>query len=89
MTIKVVGLALEAYKRDVGSYPTDEQGLAALWSQPEGIERWKGPYMAELDVDPWGVRYQYRRPGKRHTDSYDLESFGPDGADEGGDDVEN
>ena len=33
-------------------------------------------------MDPWGNPYQYRRPG-RHSNDYDLFSFGADGT-EGG-----
>ena len=37
--------ALEMYKLDTTKYPTREQGLEALVTQPQGITNWKGPYL--------------------------------------------
>src|SRR5579864_5281152 len=36
---------LDIYKLDIGSYPTTEQGLQSLITQPPGVARWNGPYM--------------------------------------------
>lgn len=38
--------ALEAYRADVGSYPTTAAGLRALFSNP-GVPGWAGPYAQE------------------------------------------
>src|SRR5271167_3439375 len=35
---------LDIYKLDVGAYPSTEQGLQALITQPSGVARWNGPY---------------------------------------------
>ena len=86
LAIKVTSQAIQTYKLDTGHYP---ETLAALWEQPEGEQNWGGPYMVELDVDPWGAPYRYSVPGKRHPAEFDLESPGPDGVPGGGDDVEN
>jgi general secretion pathway protein G len=75
---------LMSYRIHMGSYPTTEQGLEALVRAPEGrADRWRGPYLerAEVPNDPWGNPYQYRYPGERNPDGYDLYSFGPDGRD--------
>ena len=81
--------ALLAYRVNVGSYPTTEQGLAALRSAPEGVKGWKGPYLKKDPVDPWNKPYQYRYPATHNKDAdYDLWSFGPDGV-ESGDDIGN
>lgn len=41
-------LALTAYKLDIGSYPSTDEGLQALVAAPAGKEsRWKGPYIEE------------------------------------------
>ncbi len=88
--------ALDLFELDNGAYPTTEQGLRALAESPSGLSaaaspssRWKGPYVKKNAFkDPWGNPYQYRSPGTFHQD-YDLFSFGPDGAEGGGDDIGN
>jgi general secretion pathway protein G len=70
--------ALEAYRLDMGAYPSSEQGLAALVTRPANEGRWSGPYLKKgVPADPWGRPYQYRQPGE-HGD-FDLLSFGKDG----------
>ena len=70
--------ALDAYRLDVGQYPTTEQGLASLTARPNGSTRWNGPYLAKaVPLDPWGRPYLYKSPGE-HGD-YDLLSYGRDG----------
>jgi general secretion pathway protein G len=66
------------YRIDTGSYPTTEQGLKALLTAPAARQdKWKGPYIEKLPDDPWGQPYQYRYPGTRNPDGYDLWSLGP------------
>jgi general secretion pathway protein G len=70
--------SLEAYRLDVGKYPTTEQGLAALMTAPAGTPNWQGPYLKKsVPPDPWKNPYQYRQPGE-HGD-FDIYSFGRDG----------
>jgi len=70
--------AIEAYRLDVGRYPSTEQGLAALMAAPGGVTRWQGPYLKRaVPLDPWGNAYQYKQPGD-HGD-FDLFSYGRDG----------
>lgn len=76
------------YKIDNGSYPSTQEGLAVLLKQPANKPKWKGPYIEELPDDPWGKPYQYRFPGTKKPDSYDLWSWGLDGV-ESGDDIGN
>src|SRR5947199_6873481 len=56
--------ALKLYKLDNGTYPSTDQGLAALVKKPErgDIPRnWKaGGYLDKLPVDPWGDRKSTR-----------------------------
>lgn len=79
--ISMIGTALDAYRLDVGRYPTNEEGLQALRRNP-GLETWNGPYLTkEIPQDPWNKDYIYRYPGE-HGD-YDLYSLGFDGQ-EGG-----
>src|SRR5277367_537260 len=57
--------ALDLFRLDVGRYPNQREGLAALVEQPVGTERWQGPYLKQKQVptDPWGHPYRYRMPG--------------------------
>ncbi len=72
--------ALEMYKLDTTKYPTQEQGLDALVTEPQGVVNWKGPYLKKKLVpkDPWGNNYVYTYPGE-HGD-YDIVSYGADGS---------
>lgn len=75
--------ALDGFVIDVGRYPTTQEGLKALRTKPEGIERWNGPYLKkDVPADPWGQAYAYRAPGR--NGGYEIVSFGADGR-EGGD----
>src|SRR5258708_26298337 len=72
--------ALKLYRLDNGTYPSTDQGLAALVKKPErgDIPRnWKaGGYLDKLPVDPWGTEYQYLNPGTRGE--FDVFSLGAD-----------
>jgi type II secretion system protein G len=85
--------ALQAYKNDVGQYPTTAQGLQALISKPDGVRGWKGPYLTNkgMLMDPWGNPYQYACPSThgQPTSQYDCWSFGPDGQNGTADDIGN
>ncbi len=88
-----ISSALDMYEIDSGRYPTTEQNLTALVSEPSAAPvptRWKGPYLKKkkIPVDPWGRNYVYVSPGVHNTDSYDLSSLGPDGV-ESSDDIVN
>ncbi len=71
--------ALDLYRLDTGSYPTSQQGLQALVTNP-GAAGWKGPYLQTkaVPLDPWGNAYVYRSPGSHGE--YDIESLGSDKA---------
>lgn len=82
--IASLGKALDLYRLDVGSYPANEPGLAALNANPGSEAKWKGPYLQKsVPLDPWGRPYIYKAPGE-HGD-YDLLSLGKDGAPGGSD----
>lgn len=85
-------VGLTPYKLDLGNYPTTEEGLAALMQPPAGKEnRWNGPYLEEIPLDPWQNAYQYRFPGSKNINGargYDVWSLGPDGV-ESADDIGN
>lgn len=75
--------ALEQFRLDVGRFPSNEEGLAALNAAPPGVgSNWSGPYLKKaLPNDPWGKPYQYVQPGTHGE--LDLYSLGKDGR-EGG-----
>ena len=76
--IDSLGKALDTYRLDIGAYPTTEQGLQALITKPDGVDRWAGPYLQkQVPPDPWARPYHYKAPGD-HGD-YDLYSYGADG----------
>ena len=71
--------ALGAYKLDTSLFPSNEQGLNALRTKPEGLNGWQGPYLPqELPTDPWNRPYVYKYPGE-HGDEPDILSHGADG----------
>ena len=77
--IMAISNALELYKIDNYTYPSTAQGLEALVSKPSGnpdAPNWKGSYLKELPVDPWGMPYQYLCPGTHGA--YDVYSLGAD-----------
>jgi general secretion pathway protein G len=76
--ISALESALDAYRLDVGSYPTTEQGLQALRVKPTGVEHWDGPYLPkDVPLDAWGHPYVYKTPSD-HGD-YEIVSYGADG----------
>lgn len=81
--IQNIASILDLYRLEVGSYPSDADGLEALVEEPGDAARWNGPYVKKRDalVDPWGQIFAYRMPGEHGE--YDLYSLGADQA-EGG-----
>jgi general secretion pathway protein G len=69
---------LDLYRLEVGSYPSQQDGLEALLEEPSDAARWNGPYVKRRDalIDPWGQLYVYRFPGDHGA--YDLYSLGAD-----------
>lgn len=62
-----ITIALETYALDCGEYPTEAQGLPALWEPPvlhPVPTEWSGPYLfGPIEETPWGGRYTYETPG--------------------------
>lgn len=80
--IELLGVALDSYRLDNGSYPTTEQGLEALRERPvrEPVPaNWKGPYLRKaVPLDPWGQPYVYTT-GSNQAAEFELRSLGKDG----------
>lgn len=73
--------AIERYKLQTNIFPTTEQGLDALVSEPQ-IDPMPRNYPAQgfikrLPQDPWGNDYQLISPGE--VGLVDIFSYGPDG----------
>ncbi|MBB3997054.1 type II secretion system major pseudopilin GspG [Aureimonas pseudogalii] len=74
--IRNLASAVELYYLDAGSYPTADQGLAAL-TQGDGTPGWNGPYLKQSTgtLDPWGRAYLYEPT----AGSFHIASLGRDG----------
>ncbi|GAA6152185.1 type II secretion system major pseudopilin GspG [Pseudoteredinibacter isoporae] len=78
--IRAIATALGNYRLDNFSYPSTDQGLAALVEQPSGFpeaKNWRQKYLRKVPTDPWGNEYIYISPGAEGD--FDLISFGRDG----------
>ena len=78
--IQAINTQLKLYESMNGYYPTSDQGLQALVTQPDTEPkptRWYQLFK-ELPKDPWGLTYVYRCPGTKNTSAYDLFSAGQD-----------
>jgi general secretion pathway protein G len=75
--------ALNMYKLDNFHYPSTDQGLEALVTQPSGFPEAKNwnpnGYLKKAPGDPWGTPYVYIAT----SDGFELYSLGSDGV-EGG-----
>lgn len=72
--------ALKIYNLDNSMFPTSEQGLDALVSEPvvqPQPHAWKrGGYLSTLPLDPWENPYRYESPVEGHF--YDIYTLGAD-----------
>ena len=82
--IKMLRGALQAFRLDLGRYPTTAEGLAALVRpSPEAADFWRGPYLDdEVPADPWRMPYRYRYPAD-NLQGFALYSLGADSKDGG------
>lgn len=85
---------LKLYYTAFGKYPTEDEGLEALWSkdvieiEDEALVEQKWYQFLEKPVkkDPWDNEWQYTDQSE-HGAQYDLWSYGPDGEDGTDDDI--
>lgn len=83
---------VQMYQIHNQSFPTSDQGLQALIQVPDQSlqNTWRGPYMKQLPIDPWGMQYYYQYPGQRNnTGGPDIWSSGPNRQSGDQDDVGN
>ena len=86
--------ALEAFRVEMGRWPTEDEGLAALWDK-ETIEdeaeqaKWR-QFMADpAPTDRWGNEWIYHQPSEVEGQPYDIISPGPDKEEGTDDDISN
>ncbi|WP_449471707.1 type II secretion system major pseudopilin GspG [Sphingobium chungangianum] len=79
--IATIEQALEQYRLDNLSYPSQTDGLQALINPPASLaqpQRYRrGGYIKKLPDDPWGRAYHYAVPGRKGA--FDISSLGADG----------
>ena len=84
--LEKIANTVELYRLETGRYP---DSLMDLVQQPEGLERWNGPYVRKRSQinDPWGNELIIQRPGTNGP--FDIISYGNDGRPGGeGDDAD-
>ena len=69
--VRTLSDCIDLYQIDKGQYPSTEEGLQAVVAAGKCKPGLK---------DPWGRDYVYLYPGQVHPDSYDVKSYGADGA---------
>ncbi|MCW8996358.1 MAG: type II secretion system major pseudopilin GspG [Psychromonas sp.] len=83
--------AMDMYKLDNGVYPSTDQGVEALVTQPSGSPAPRNyredGYIKRLPQDPWGNDYILNNPGEHGK--IDILSVGPDGEEGTDDDIGN
>jgi len=82
LQLQSIGGALDQYRLHIKHYPTEEEGLKALWdksviSNEDEMANWHGPYLQKpIEKDSWGSELVYR-PNETGS-AYELLSIGPD-----------
>jgi len=84
--LEKIANTVELYRLETGRYPDT---LMDLVRQPQGLERWNGPYVRKPSQikDPWGYELIIKRPGQNGP--FEIISYGGDGRPGGdGDDAD-
>jgi general secretion pathway protein G len=84
--IRAIETALNVFRLDNYRYPTTDEGLQALVTNPgeAAAPNWqRGGYLKSIPLDPWRRPYLYLNPGQRGD--FDIYTLGADGQ-EGGED---
>jgi general secretion pathway protein G len=85
LAMGVIQQSLQMYRIHNNRYPTTDQGLNALLTNPGGdAKSWRGPYIEPNKLkDPWDASFNYESDGK----NFKIISPGPDGSAGTGDDI--
>jgi general secretion pathway protein G len=73
--------AIKVFRLDFDRVPSEEEGLAVLWSKAaiqseEDQAKWKGYLESPLPNDRWGTPWGYRAESQTREGGYDLWSYG-------------
>jgi general secretion pathway protein G len=88
--------AMDQFYLEFNRYPTEEEGLAALWTKDglaeEEQSKWRMFTKEPLPRDPWGSEWGYRVvSGEESSDGsgsgFEVWSYGPDKEDGSSDDI--
>jgi general secretion pathway protein G len=75
--IKMLDQAILDYRLDMGKIPEAAAGLRALTENLSDDDKWDGPYLKRIPLDPWAHEYIYSVPGP--NSEYEIKSYGSDG----------
>jgi general secretion pathway protein G len=84
--IRTIDNALNLYRLDNFRYPSTDEGLEALVTNPgeASAANWK-QYLRSVPTDPWNNEYQYTSPGRQGD--YEVFTLGANGQ-EGGEGID-
>ncbi|MEX2026303.1 MAG: type II secretion system major pseudopilin GspG [Pirellulaceae bacterium] len=86
--ISTLESAVKVYQMEVGTYPSMDAGLDALFNPPADTppNKWRGPYLegTQLPLDPWNNPYEYEL---YNDNQFEITSNGRDGQPGTDDDV--
>ena len=83
--LNTFGRSLERFEINMNRVPSEEEGIAALWSSTvledeDEASKWRGPYVTKpIPEDRWGTAWQYVAQSELVEGMpYDIVSAGPD-----------
>jgi general secretion pathway protein G len=76
LQVQRLSAALKQYRADCGDYPSSKGGLQSLVTN-QGNKSWRGPYIKEVPLDPWGRPFLYLRSS--NSPQPEIFSYGADG----------
>lgn len=93
--IKNIESALDGFHLKYDRWPTEEEGLAVLWSKDSlspdlDQTKWSAELKSPIPTDKWGTPWGYRQVSEHGDETkFDLWSFGPDKQEGTPDDIKN
>ena len=87
--IKTLEIYVIRYKTMANKFPDTLEDFVRKPENNPGNWGWRALMLKEALHDPWGEPYQYRNPGLKNPDGFDLFSKGPDKTEGTEDDIGN
>lgn len=91
--MQTIERALKQFRFEYGRYPTDDEGLDALWNKEkltdeEEAKKWKKLLEEPMPTDRFGNQWGYRQQSEHgEEDKYDIWSYGRDKQEGTADDI--